>query len=86
MTKLGKRRRLICGQHQIMPAQIECLPQKQTQLLLYQARQPYQIAKFREVPSILSGELLVHVLAVGLNPIDWKSAQVLGEARTATDG
>jgi NADPH:quinone reductase-like Zn-dependent oxidoreductase len=57
---------------------VASLPTIQTQLLLYQARHPYEIAKSRDLPAIKSGEVLVQVLAIGLNPIDWKSAQVFG--------
>ncbi|KAF2792817.1 GroES-like protein [Melanomma pulvis-pyrius CBS 109.77] len=51
------------------------IPELQTQLLLHQAKQPYEIDNAREIPKILPGELLVQVQAVGLNPIDWKSAE-----------
>jgi hypothetical protein len=54
------------------------LPKSQAQLLLYQARQPYEIARSRDLPCITHGEVLVQVLAIGLNPVDWKSAQVFG--------
>ncbi|KAF2729211.1 GroES-like protein [Polyplosphaeria fusca] len=50
-------------------------PEKQRQLLLHEAKQPYQVESERDVPKARQGELLVKVLAVGLNPIDWKSAQ-----------
>jgi hypothetical protein len=74
ISKSDKRRKRIFGQLEVMSTQTVSLPQSQTQLLLYQARQPYELAQSRNLPSISSGELLVQVLAVGLNPIDWKSA------------
>ncbi|KAH6145459.1 hypothetical protein HBI64_000830 [Parastagonospora nodorum] len=74
ISKSDKRRKRIFGQFEVMSTQTVSLPQSQTQLLLYQARQPYELAQSRNLPSISSGELLVQVLAVGLNPIDWKSA------------
>lgn len=74
ISKSEKRKKQIFGQFEVMSTRTVSLPQSQTQLLLYQARQPYEIATSRNLPSISSGELLVQVLAVGLNPIDWKSA------------
>lgn len=50
------------------------IPEKQTQLLLHEAKQPYKIDNTRDIPKVLPGELLVQVQAIGLNPIDWKSA------------
>jgi len=52
------------------------LPPHQSQLLLHQPKQPYQLARERDIPDLRFGELLVEVLAIGLNPIDWKSALV----------
>jgi hypothetical protein len=49
-------------------------PRKQRQLLLHGARQPYEVEHNRDVPEVFPGELLVRVQAIGLNPIDWKSA------------
>ncbi|KAH7115059.1 chaperonin 10-like protein [Dendryphion nanum] len=51
------------------------IPAMQTQLLLHKAKQPYEIDNEREIPELRSGELLVRVEAIGLNPIDWKSAE-----------
>lgn len=50
------------------------VPKVQQQLLLHAPRQPYQLHHEAEVPAMAFGELLVEVLAMGLNPIDWKSA------------
>ncbi|ORY14517.1 chaperonin 10-like protein [Clohesyomyces aquaticus] len=50
------------------------VPQSQSVLLLHKIRQPYQLASGHPVPSVQSDdELLVKILAVGLNPIDWKA-------------
>jgi NADPH:quinone reductase-like Zn-dependent oxidoreductase len=54
------------------------LPQSQAQLLLHGAHLPYEIHRCRQVPRLQhAGDLLIEIQAVGLNPIDWKSAQVL---------
>lgn len=53
------------------------LPSVQTQLLLHQPRSPYETFHEGGVPVLNSGELLVQIEAIGLNPIDWKSAYVL---------
>ncbi|KAJ5925200.1 hypothetical protein N7454_007839 [Penicillium verhagenii] len=46
---------------------------KQRVLLLKAAREQYTLVDDHHVPSILHpGEVLVKVLAIGLNPIDWK--------------
>lgn len=50
------------------------LPSVQTQLLLHQPRSPYETFSGGGVPELRPGELLVQVEAIGLNPIDWKSA------------
>ncbi|KAL1859000.1 hypothetical protein VTK73DRAFT_7718 [Phialemonium thermophilum] len=49
-------------------------PRVQTQLLLYQPRQQYELHHEADIPALEFGELMVEVLAIGLNPIDWKSA------------
>ncbi|KAJ5651228.1 Polyketide synthase enoylreductase [Penicillium longicatenatum] len=49
------------------------LEAKQRVLLLRAAREQYTLVDNHHVPSILHpGEVLVKVLAIGLNPIDWK--------------
>ncbi|KAJ4404158.1 hypothetical protein N0V91_006060 [Didymella pomorum] len=49
-------------------------PELQSALLLHATRQPYEIALDRTVPDVQNDtELLVKVIAAGLNPIDWKS-------------
>ncbi|KAJ5784869.1 Polyketide synthase enoylreductase [Penicillium pulvis] len=49
------------------------LEAKQRVLLLKAAREQYTLVDDHHVPSILHpGEVLVKVLAIGLNPIDWK--------------
>jgi len=50
------------------------LPTVQTQLLLHQPRSPYETFAEGDIPNLKDGELLVQVEAIGLNPIDWKSA------------
>jgi hypothetical protein len=49
-------------------------PRKQRQLLLHEPRKPYQVEQDRDIPQVFPGEVLVQVQAIGLNPIDWKSA------------
>lgn len=56
------------------PVEQPRLPNLQTQLLLHQPRSPYETFSGAGVPSLNPGELLVQVEAIGLNPIDWKSA------------
>lgn len=51
-------------------------PQTQTQLLLHEPGQPYELSEGQKIPDMQPGELLVQVHAIGLNPIDWKSAYV----------
>lgn len=49
-------------------------PEQQSALLLHAIRQPYEVAIDHAVPKIQNDtELLVKVIAAGLNPIDWKS-------------
>lgn len=51
------------------------LPEVQSQLLLHAARQPYSVEHGSKIPELQnSDELLVEIHAIGLNPIDWKSA------------
>ncbi|KAF2677869.1 GroES-like protein [Lentithecium fluviatile CBS 122367] len=50
------------------------IPETQSALLLHAIRQPYELRLNLPLPSIQQDhELLVKVLAVGLNPIDWKA-------------
>jgi hypothetical protein len=51
-------------------------PTVQTQLLLHKPYQAYELHHGGPVPSLQFGELMVEILAIGLNPIDWKSAYV----------
>jgi NADPH:quinone reductase-like Zn-dependent oxidoreductase len=46
----------------------------QTQLLLHEAGQQYKLSQSQRIPDFGPGELLVQVCAIGLNPIDLKSA------------
>lgn len=55
-------------------------PPTQTQLLLHEAGHPHEVSKGRKIPDVRPGELLVEVHAIGLNPIDWKSAYVVAVA------
>ncbi|KAJ5547973.1 Polyketide synthase enoylreductase [Penicillium frequentans] len=58
-------------EHTSTPA--SSLEAKQRVLLLKAAREQYTLVDDHHVPSILHpGEVLVKVLAIGLNPIDWK--------------
>lgn len=50
------------------------LPSTQKQLLLHGKGQAYQVHTDGEIPRLAFGELLVEIHAIGLNPIDWKSA------------
>jgi hypothetical protein len=52
----------------------ESIPKTQSQLLLLAPKQPYQVHHYRDIPEVRKSELLVKVEAIGLNPIDWKSA------------
>lgn len=52
------------------------MPESQTQLLLHEAKTQYKVESARSIPELLPGEILVEVHAIGLNPIDWKSALV----------
>ena len=52
----------------------QSLPPTQRQLLLRQSRQPYELLSEGKLPRLAYGELLVEIHAIGLNPIDWKSA------------
>ncbi|KAL7793869.1 GroES-like protein [Trichoderma ceciliae] len=52
----------------------KAVPYSQRQLLLHDPRQPYRLHTDREIPELKFGDLLVEVHGIGLNPIDWKSA------------
>lgn len=44
-------------------------------LLLHGPRQKYSLAKAQDIPTLKDDrEILVQVLAIGLNPVDWKGA------------
>jgi len=62
------------------------IPPHQSQLLLHQPKQPYQLHRQRSIPLLRFGELLIEVLAIGLNPIDWKSAFVAPSPLTVRVG
>ena len=50
------------------------LPEVQDTLLLYQPKQRYKLVKDAAIPQLKSdSEMLVRVMVVGLNPIDWKA-------------
>jgi N-formylglutamate amidohydrolase len=56
----------------------EGLPQFQSALLLREIRRPYDYTCNHPIPRLQKEhEVLVRVLAVGLNPIDWKAPLVL---------
>lgn len=49
----------------------------QRALLIHAAQQPYTLVTDHLVPAILKdGEILVKVVAIGLNPVDWKGPYV----------
>lgn len=48
---------------------------QQDVLLLHGPRQKYSLEKARDIPELRSDrEILIQVLAIGLNPVDWKGA------------
>ena len=48
---------------------------QQDLLLLHGPRQKYVLEKARDIPELTrDDEILVQVLAIGLNPVDWKGA------------
>lgn len=48
---------------------------QQDVLLLHGPRQKYSLEKAQEIPELRSDrEILIQVLAIGLNPVDWKGA------------
>ncbi|CCF44839.1 quinone oxidoreductase, partial [Colletotrichum higginsianum] len=50
------------------------IPETQTVLILYAAKQPYETAEGYQVPEIEDEhEVLVKTEHIGLNPIDWKA-------------
>lgn len=52
------------------------MPYSQRQLLRHDHRQPYRIHTDRKIPGLKFGDLLVEVYGIGLNPADWKSADL----------
>lgn len=58
------------------------IPETQTVLILYAAKQPYETAEGYQVPEILQDEpeVLVKTEHIGLNPIDWKAPYVTSPA------
>ncbi|KAF2762260.1 GroES-like protein [Pseudovirgaria hyperparasitica] len=50
------------------------VPNLQHQLLLHKKAQPFELHRAGDVPVAKPGEVLIEIQAVGLNPIDWKSA------------
>ncbi|PIA96261.1 Quinone oxidoreductase [Cercospora beticola] len=50
------------------------IPQQQKALILHDVKTPYVLTRQHTVPEIQNGnELLIQIVSVGLNPIDWKS-------------
>lgn len=48
---------------------------QQDVLLLHGPRQKYSLEKAQEIPELRADrEILIQVLAIGLNPVDWKGA------------
>lgn len=56
------------------PSVLASSPATQRRLLLHGKGQPYQVHVDEEIPQLTFGDLLVEIYAIGLNPIDWKSA------------
>ncbi|KAK1239875.1 hypothetical protein MKX08_007317 [Trichoderma sp. CBMAI-0020] len=52
------------------------MPYSQRQLLRHDHRQPYRLHTDRKIPRLKFGDLLVEVYGIGLNPADWKSADL----------
>lgn len=53
------------------------LLERQKALLLHGAQQPYTFVTDHAVPAIdKEGEILVKVVVIGLNPVDWKGPYV----------
>lgn len=53
----------------------QLLPRTQKALLLREVRQPFALAEDHQVPEVLApDEVIIRIQAIGLNPIDWKSA------------
>ncbi|KAL7921430.1 hypothetical protein ACQKWADRAFT_126124 [Trichoderma austrokoningii] len=52
------------------------MPYTQRQLLRHDHRQPYRLHTDRKIPRLKFGDLLVEVYGIGLNPADWKSADL----------
>lgn len=51
---------------------------RQKALLLHGVQQPYTLVTDHRVPSILQeGEILVKIVVIGLNPVDWKGPYVV---------
>lgn len=50
---------------------------RQKALLLHGVQQPYTLVTDHRVPAILKeGEILVKIVVIGLNPVDWKGPYV----------
>lgn len=62
---------------------------QQDVLLLHGPRQKYSLEKAQEIPELRSDrEILIQVLAIGLNPVDWKGAdygRAINHDRIATN-
>ncbi|KAH8124726.1 hypothetical protein FP744_10006499 [Trichoderma asperellum] len=52
------------------------MPYSQRQLLRHDHRQPYRLHTDKKIPKLKFGDLLVEVYGIGLNPADWKSADL----------
>lgn len=50
------------------------VPNIQQQLLLHKVANPFELHRAGAVPATRPGEVLIEIQAIGLNPIDWKSA------------
>lgn len=50
------------------------IPKTQNLLLLHGKGEQYKVHEDGELPELAFGDLLVEIHAIGLNPIDWKSA------------
>lgn len=55
------------------PQAVQTPSSRQRALLVHAAQQPYAVVNDHAIPSILhKDEILIKVIAIGLNPVDWK--------------
>ncbi|KAG9258128.1 chaperonin 10-like protein [Emericellopsis atlantica] len=74
MATVATRTTTVSSQPLVGQPTLKSLPQSQRVLLLHGKGQQYQVHADGDVPQLRYGDLLVEIHAIGLNPIDWKSA------------